>query len=62
MHIKKKRFVAPHVISETSLILERSILAGSVLDNMEYIVSTGQEVESIDLGGTGNSYSNYWEE
>lgn len=62
MHIKKKRFISPSVMSETPFVLEKSILVASVLYNMENIKSTGQEIENLDISGVDNTYMNYWEE
>ena len=45
----KQKFIKPEILQELTLLGDRSILAGSVVNNAT-VVSMGQEVTDIDAG------------
>lgn len=57
---QKKEFIPPKV-KTVDVLYEKSLLVGSVLHNIEYIESTGQDVETLDFGDT-EYFNFYWED
>ena len=55
---KKKQFIRPEILLELSLLGDKPILEGSVVDNTT-IVSTGQAVENHDF--SGEAFNHQWE-
>ena len=52
----KKQFVAPRIIQDVSIVLERDFLLGSAFSKTVTVEATGQEVEyqSFDNSSTFN--------
>ena len=60
---QKKPFVAPRVIQEVSIQLEKDLLGGSIQNELT-LKSMGISVENYDFSEDieENSYSVYWED
>ena len=56
----KVKFVKPAILREVSLDSGASILAGSIVDQVE-IISAGQEVHDIDATDTEFEWNDSWE-
>ena len=55
-----KRYTSPRVLQETEILLERDFLTGSLVDNIESVTTTGQEVETFDFSET--QFNHNWED
>lgn len=56
----KKQFVAPRVIQEVRIQLEKDLLGGSVKDNTRAVIQ-GHEIVEKDLSYVNDDVSSYWE-
>lgn len=45
----RKQYIPPRIVSQMAIIPEDSVLVGSIVDDIEYIESTGQDVETCDF-------------
>lgn len=58
---KKKTFAPPGILSVVHMETEGSVLAGSIVDDIEYIESTGQDVETLDFDSS-DMFNHQWDE
>lgn len=57
--VNMKNYVSPTVLRRVSVQLESPILAGSVVDKIEKIETTGQQVETKDFSDY-SSFTHDW--
>ena len=56
----KKQFVAPRIIQDVSIVLERDFLLGSAFSKTVTVEATGQEVENPDFTSE-STFNHTWE-
>ena len=57
---RKMKFDSPRVLQEKHLLLEPELMAGSIVESIESIRSTGQE--TIDLNFSESTFNHNWQE
>jgi len=58
---QKHKYTAPAVLDDLALELEGEILKASVVDNIESVETTGQEVVTYDFSDPSNGLNHSWE-
>lgn len=59
--IKNNTYQTPKVLKEVDVLLERSFLADSLVDESMLMISDGQEVETVEAGSSDFDWNNTWE-
>lgn len=57
---RKQHYVSPAVLREAIYVPEGQLLAGSVVDNIEKIESTGQDLTDLDF--TSGGFNHDWQD
>ena len=57
----KKQFVAPRIIQDVSIVLERDFLIGSAFSKTVTVEATGQEVEMQSFTDGQSTFNHTWE-